>query len=146
MPRYMLDTDMCTCALRHQQPQLRELFKRRAKQIAFSTVVLSELHYGVENSAQPDRNLSMLESFAACAEILPFGQAAAAHSGQVRAARKARGEPIGPYEIMIAGHAPSEGSRWAPATAASSSACRVCWSSAGCRASLGRSFHRLQVA
>jgi tRNA(fMet)-specific endonuclease VapC len=100
---------MCIYALRHQHPQLRELFNRRAEQVAISTIVLSELHYGVENSAQPARNLSVLESFAARLEILPFGQAAAAHSGQVWAALKARGQPIGPYDVMIAGHARSAG-------------------------------------
>jgi tRNA(fMet)-specific endonuclease VapC len=109
MLRYMLDTDTCIYALRHQFPALQDTFNRRAEQLAVSTVVLSELYFGVEKSARPDDNLQVLESFAARLEVLPFDAAAAAHSGQVRASLHRAGQPIGPYDLMIAGHARSVG-------------------------------------
>ena len=37
--------------------------------------------------------------------VLPFDEPAAAHFGQVRAELYRRGKPIGPYDMMIAGHA-----------------------------------------
>jgi tRNA(fMet)-specific endonuclease VapC len=42
-------------------------------------------------------------------EILPFDPVPAAHSGQPRAALKARRRPIIPNDVMIAGHARSAG-------------------------------------
>ena len=45
----------------------------------------------------------------AYAEVLAFGEKAAVHSGQIRAELARRGTPIGPYDVMIAGHARSEG-------------------------------------
>ena len=109
MLRYMLDTNICIYALKHQYPQLQALFNRRAEQLAVSTIVLSELHYGVENSARPEQNLAVMESFAARLEVLDFDASAAAHSGQIRATLKRAGQPIGSHDVLIAGHARSAG-------------------------------------
>jgi tRNA(fMet)-specific endonuclease VapC len=109
MLRYMLDTNTCIYALRHQFPKLQDIFNRRAEQLAVSTVALSELYFGVENSARPDDDLKVLESFAARLEVLPFDAAAAAHAGQIRVTLKWSGQPIGPYDLLIAGHARSTG-------------------------------------
>lgn len=109
MLRYMLDTNICIYALRHLFPALNDIFNSRAEQIAVSTVVLSELYFGVENSSRPDDNLKVLESFSARMEVLPFDTGAAAHSGQIRVALQRSGQPIGPYDLMIAGHARSMG-------------------------------------
>lgn len=46
---------------------------------------------------------------AARLEVLPFDSAAASHSGQVRSELKKKGTPIGPYDVLIAGHARSLG-------------------------------------
>lgn len=109
MLRYMLDTNICIYALKHQYPQLQALFNRRAEQLAISTVVLSELNYGAENSSRPEQNLAVIESFAARLEVLDFDASAAAHSGQIRATLKRAGQPIGSHDVLIAGHARSAG-------------------------------------
>lgn len=109
MLRYLLDTNICIYALKHQYPQLQTLFNRRAEQLAVSTVVLSELHFGAENSARPEQNLAVIESFTARLEVMDFDASAAAHSGQIRAALNRAGQPIGPYDLLIAGHARSAG-------------------------------------
>jgi tRNA(fMet)-specific endonuclease VapC len=46
---------------------------------------------------------------AARLEIAPFETLAAAHFGQLRAELYRIGKPIGPYDMMIAGHARSLG-------------------------------------
>ena len=99
----------CIHGLKHQYPQLQILFNRRSEQLAVSTIVLSELHFGAENSARPERNLAVIESFTARLEVMDFDASAAAHSGQIRAALKRAGQPIGPYDLLIAGHARSAG-------------------------------------
>jgi tRNA(fMet)-specific endonuclease VapC len=109
MLRYMLDTDICIFVLRHQHPGLQGRLDRNAESLAISSVVLSELYYGVENSSRPEANQRVLESFAARLVVLPFDSAAAFHSGRVRAELKRTGQPIGGYDLMIAGHARSLG-------------------------------------
>ena len=68
-----------------------------------------ELFYGAEKSAAPERNLSVVEGFAARLEVLSYDNLAAAHSGQLRAELAKAGTPVGPYDQMIAGHARSLG-------------------------------------
>lgn len=109
MLRYMLDTNICIYVLKNHPPQLRELFARHTEQLCTSSVVLAELVYGAEKSAKPDENLQIVEGFAARLEVLPFADKAAAHYGEIRADLERKGTPIGPYDLMIAGHARSEG-------------------------------------
>lgn len=74
-----------------------------------SSVTVMELLYGVERSAQPQRNLAEVEGFIARLEVLDYDSAAAAHTAQIRAELKKAGTQIGPYDQMIAGHARSRG-------------------------------------
>lgn len=109
MLRYMLDTDTCIFVLRHQHPALQERLDRHAESLAISSIVLSELYFGVENSARPEANHRVLESFAARLVVLPFDAPAACHSGRVRAELRRVGQTIGAYDLMISGHARSAG-------------------------------------
>jgi len=107
--RYMLDTNICIHVLKRQPPALRDTFNAHAQDLCLSSVTLAELLYGAEKSAKPAANIAIVEAFAARLAILPFGEKAAAHYGQIRADLERRGTPIGPYDLMIAGHARSEG-------------------------------------
>jgi tRNA(fMet)-specific endonuclease VapC len=106
--RYMLDTDVCIFVMRKRSPSLRERFRSAADQLCISSVTLGELLYGAEKSTQRLRNLEVVESFAARMEILPFGEKAAAHYGQIRAQLERVGQRAGAYDMMIGGHARSE--------------------------------------
>jgi len=103
--RYLLDTNICIFVLRGILDGLASLFNARANHLAISSVTLAELIYGAEKSAKPEANLAIVEGFAARLAVLPFDDAAAAHSGQIRAELERQGRPIGPYDLMIAGHA-----------------------------------------
>lgn len=109
MLRYLLDTNICIYVLKNRPPHLREKFAQHAEQLCISSVVLAELIYGAERSARPEENLEIVEGFAARLERLPFDDKAAAHYGELRADLERKGTPIGPYDLMIAGHARSEG-------------------------------------
>ena len=65
----------------------------------------SHLVYGAVHSAYPERNLADIEGLAARLEIMPFNGQAGTNFGQVRAELYRIGKPIGPYDMMIAGHA-----------------------------------------
>jgi tRNA(fMet)-specific endonuclease VapC len=109
MLAYMLDTDICIYVMKTYPPQLREKFNEVADQLCLSTITLGELHYGAEKSARRAQDLSALEQFAARLEILPFGEKAAAHYGQLRAELEKAGTPCGSHDMQIGGHARSEG-------------------------------------
>jgi tRNA(fMet)-specific endonuclease VapC len=107
--RYLLDTNICIYVLKRQPAALREKFNMHAQHLCLSSVTLAELLYGAEKSAKPAGNLAVIENFASRLVVLPFEEKAAAHYGQIRADLERRGTPIGPYDLMIAGHARSEG-------------------------------------
>ena len=65
--------------------------------------------FGAEHSQQVERDLADLEAMTARLEVLPFDNKAAYHFGQVRADLYSNGQPIGPYDMMIAGHARASG-------------------------------------
>lgn len=109
MPQYMLDTNICIHVVKNYPPQLRERFNRLAEQLCVSTVTLAELHYGAEKSARRLDDLEAIRQFAARLGILPFSAAAAAHYGEIRAELERAGTPAGAYDMLIAGHARSEG-------------------------------------
>ncbi|ANK76032.1 plasmid maintenance protein (plasmid) [Ensifer adhaerens] len=109
MLKYMLDTNICIYTVRNRPQQVREAFNRHHGQLCISSVSLMELICGAERSAMPERNLSVIEGFAARLEVLNYDQAAASHTGQLRAELARSGTPIGPYDQLIAGHARSQG-------------------------------------
>jgi tRNA(fMet)-specific endonuclease VapC len=77
--------------------------------MGISAVTLGELVFGAENSQHVEQNLADIEALAARLEVLPFDNPAAYHFGQIRAALYRTGQPIGPYDMMIAGQARAGG-------------------------------------
>ena len=109
MLQYMLDTNICIYVIRKYPPELRERFNRLAEQLCMSSITLGELLYGAEKSTRRLDNLQAIEHFKARLEILPFAEKAAAHYGQIRAQLERMGRPAGAHDMMIGGHARSEG-------------------------------------
>jgi len=107
--KYMLDTNMVIYTIKNRPAQVRDAFTKHAGQMSISSVTWGELIYGTEKSSQSERNLADIESMAARLEILPFDHHAAVHFGQLRAELYQQGKPIGPYDMMISGHARSLG-------------------------------------
>jgi tRNA(fMet)-specific endonuclease VapC len=109
MLRYMLDTNLCIRVLRDKPPAARDRFNREADGLCISSVALMELFYGAEKSARPEHHRRAIEDFAARLDILAFDAPAAAHAAEIRADLERRGQPIGAYDLQIAGHARSQG-------------------------------------
>ncbi|WP_428380884.1 type II toxin-antitoxin system tRNA(fMet)-specific endonuclease VapC [Nevskia ramosa] len=109
MLRYMLDINLCIATIREKPGLVRAAFNRHHTQMCISSVTVMELLYGVELSAQPQRNLAEVEGFIARLDVMDYDSAAAAHTAQIRAELKKAGMQIGPYDQMIAGHARSRG-------------------------------------
>lgn len=109
MLAYMLDTKICIYVMKSYPPELREKFNSVAEQLCISSTTLGELHYGAEKSVRRAENLAAIAQFVARLDVLPFGEKAAAHYGQVRAELSRAGTPCGPHDMQIGGHARSEG-------------------------------------
>ncbi len=108
MLKYMLDTNIVIYTMKNRPPQVRDRFNKHVGQLCISSVSYGELVYGCERSSRPEQNLAVLEGFVARLELLDFDAGAAEHFGQIRAALATKGELIGAYDLMIAGHARAE--------------------------------------
>lgn len=109
MLKYMLDTDMSIYTIKRRPPAIKRIFNSLISQMCISSVTLGELVCGAEKSAQRDRNLYDIEGFAARLDVVDFDSRAAYQFGQVKAELEQSGNTIGPYDMMIAGHARSLG-------------------------------------
>ena len=109
MLRYLLDTSLCIRVLRDRPQGLRARFNANAEALCLSDVVLYELLYGAERSNDPPRIRREVEHFVGRLTVLPFESDAAAHTAEIRAELEVLGCAIGPYDLMIAGHARSGG-------------------------------------
>lgn len=75
--------------------------------MCISSVTYAELVHRVENSQAVERNRLALALLLTNIYILDFDAAAAESYGAIRADLEKRGTPIGPLDMMIAGHAKS---------------------------------------
>jgi tRNA(fMet)-specific endonuclease VapC len=109
MLKYMLDTNIVIYTIKNRPEEVREAFKQYDGQMCISTVTVGELIFGAERSNQAEKNMEILEGMFARLDVLAFDTQAAAHFGQLRAELYSKGKPIGPYDMMIAGHARAMG-------------------------------------
>lgn len=108
--RYMLDTNICIYAIKHMPREVIErLNEHNPNEICISSVTYAELIHGVEKSKAVEKNRTTLTLLLADIEILPFDTGAAEGYGEIRAELERKGIPIGPLDMMIAGHAKSLG-------------------------------------
>jgi len=109
MLRYLLDTNLCIRVLRDRPAAVRQRFNLEADGLSISSIVLTELLHGAAKSARPVENRNEVEKFAARLDVLPFDARAADHAADIRANLERRGQTIGAYDLLIAGHARSLG-------------------------------------
>lgn len=109
MLRYMLDTNILIYTIKNKPDVVRQHFEAHDGEICASNVTAMELLYGAHKSQAVRRNLDVIEGLLGRLELLDFDLGAAEHAGQIRAELAAAGSPIGPFDVMIAGHARSRG-------------------------------------
>ena len=108
--RYMLDTNICIYAIKHKPEQVfMRLKEHEPIDICISSVTYAELVHGVEKSKAIEKNRVALALLLANIEIMNFDSLAAESYGKIRADLEKAGTPIGPLDMMIAGHAKALG-------------------------------------
>ena len=108
--RYMLDKNVCIYAIKHKPEQVfLKLQEQDPSEVCISSVTYAELVHGVEKSQSIEKNRVALALLLANIEIMDFDSSAAESYGKIRADLEKAGKPIGPLDMMIAGHAKSLG-------------------------------------
>lgn len=104
--KYMLDTNICIYAIKHKPPEvIKKFLKHTPDELCISSITYGELMHGVEKSQAVERNRMAITLFLSSIAILPFDSYAAEEYGKVRADLELKGMPIGPMDLLIAGHA-----------------------------------------
>lgn len=110
MPRYMLDTDTCSCIMkRSNDAVLKRLQQVPVGDVCISVITKSELLFGVELSPRRQQNEVALNAFLRYVEVLDFPDEASLHYAKIRADLKTLGTMIGANDLFIAAHARSLG-------------------------------------
>jgi len=106
---YMLDTNICIYAMKNKPEKVLQRLRAEINSgICISSITLAELEHGVKRSSDPVKNEQALLRFLVPLSILPFGSAAASEYGEIKAYLQSKGTPIGPLDMLIAGHARAE--------------------------------------
>jgi tRNA(fMet)-specific endonuclease VapC len=105
----MLDANVVIALVAGKALNVRDRFVAAVNDdcvVAVSSVVMFELKFGIAKSVRQTMNDDALRKFlSGSTEILPFDEEDAAVAGRIRAELHQKGTPIGPYDVMIAGHA-----------------------------------------
>ena len=108
MPRFMLDADTISYAIRGQGQVGKRLLEHQPSELCMSSITWAELRFGAEAKRSPKLRLAV-QSFAKDVAVVPFDQAAADKFALVAAALARRGSPIGSFDTLVAAHALSLG-------------------------------------
>jgi tRNA(fMet)-specific endonuclease VapC len=105
--RYFLDSNAIITWFNGRNRALVERLKAHDGEFGTSTIVIFELYFGAFNSSRVADNIDRLANLKM--PVLEFGEADARTAGEIRAALKKAGTPIGPYDLLIAAQAKARG-------------------------------------
>lgn len=106
MPRYMLDTDVCSHIMRRSSDVLlKRLQSVPMDAICISVVTKAELLFGANISPRREQDHAAVAAFLRHVDVLGFPDEAAEHYADIRADLSARGRMIGANDLFIAAHA-----------------------------------------
>lgn len=102
--KYLLDTCTVSDFVKGQPNVLARVKTTSPNLIAVSALTRMEVNYGLALNAVRARKLApVLDAFFSAIATLPFDEADAQAAAAIRAALKTKGQPIGAYDVLIAG-------------------------------------------
>lgn len=105
MLKYLFDTNIVSDLIRRPGgPVAGEIARVGEVSIATSIVVASELRYGALKSGS-DRLIERLDRILSAMTVLPLEPPVDKHYAEIRFELARAGTPIGPNDLLIAGHA-----------------------------------------
>ncbi|CAN5233129.1 type II toxin-antitoxin system VapC family toxin [soil metagenome] len=104
MTRYLLDTNAVIMLLnKPHSPLALHVRQHKPTDICISAIVSHELFYGAFKSQRREVNVALVDSLQF--EVLEFDKEDSRQAGEIRALLTTKGQPIGPYDVLIAGQA-----------------------------------------
>lgn len=104
MTRYLLDANAVIALLNGTSSRLtRRIQQGTLGDTAISAIIAHELYYGAFKSRRATQNVSLVDALRFA--VLEFDREDARQAGEIRALLAAKGTPIGPYDVLIAGQA-----------------------------------------
>src|SRR5437660_1157450 len=101
---YLLDANAVAGLLNDRPLNLvRRARRESVNDIAIPAIVIHELFFGAFKSRRAAQNLARIDALRF--EVIDFDKDDARQAGEIRAFLAARGTPIGPYDVLIAGQA-----------------------------------------
>lgn len=110
MLRYLLDTDICSYAIKRKEAALLGRIRNGliAEEIAISVITRGELLYGLALLPEATSLARAVHAFLDTVPCLDWNKEAANRYARLRAHQKNSGNPIGYMETQIAAHALAE--------------------------------------
>jgi tRNA(fMet)-specific endonuclease VapC len=103
--RWLLDTNILIAISKCNPALLPRLQNINSADICLSSIVLSEIEYGIAKSARKQTNRQVFEAIVHAFPVHAYDETAAGHYGLLRAELEAQGRLIGPNDMLIAAHA-----------------------------------------
>ncbi len=101
--KYLLDTNVCVVHLRGKNALVLQRFGLHPPtDLVLCSVVVGELRFGAEGSADPPKEHTKVDGFVSQFASLPFDDTAAQIYGQIRHTLESTGQAIGSNDYLIA--------------------------------------------
>ncbi len=104
---YVLDTNAVIALLSGKPAFLTRVRAHAPSQFALPAIAVAELYFGAFKSARQAFNLARVDALQFA--VLDFDKEDARQAGEIRAALAAMGQPIGPFDVLIAAQARARG-------------------------------------
>lgn len=102
---YLLDTNIIIAAMKGQAEVRARLERTPLEAIVLSPIVLGELEFGAEKSANPQRNFDRLTELTTRLTLAPIDRSTIRHYARIRSLLEKQGRGIGANDTWIAAHA-----------------------------------------
>lgn len=108
--KWLLETNVVSDFVRGDSNVAARLKATPPDDVAVSTITLMEVEYGLKlNPSRARRLAPVIADLFASVRVLAFRRRDARAAAAIRAELRARGKPIGPYDVLLAGSALSRG-------------------------------------
>jgi len=104
---YMLDSNICAYIMNERHGVVKRFRQALPHGVCISTIVLSELEFGVRKSVAQERNRNKLNGLCSLLSILPYDTQATDEYGIIRSELERCGQVIGSLDMLIAAHVKS---------------------------------------
>ncbi len=100
--KYVLDTNACIRLLKGDAPSmLRKIDHISGDDVIIPAIVRFELYYGAYKSTRSSETLNRLNDFLESFEHADLDSRVGEIAGKLRADLERKGQPIGPYDLLI---------------------------------------------